>query len=172
MALGPFERVEPGSQVLVNTDRGIVLDTLPSEAYENLLVVSTTRTPRKVEEAVRAGGGNPSNVGVIPVAGSSTRYDGPLWTTDRVDPSDLTGLSMRLSDGSRYLQPGSGWVVFDNMTVLLMYAPEERVYRLLASIVGTFRERDVRGLYGIVQSAMSDETYNRFLGIYDDAVSQ
>lgn len=172
MARSPFAAIGPGEQVLVDSSRGIDIGALPPAAYENLLVVTTTRSPSKVEEAVRRCGGDPSDVGVIPVTGSTTAYEGPLWTADRVDPSDLTGLSMRLSDGGRYLQPGTGWVVFDNITVLLMYAPEERVYRLLSSVAGTFREREVRSLYGVVQSAMEATTYNRLLGLFDDAVVQ
>lgn len=157
--------VAPGTQALVDTARGIPLDELPGDAYENLLVVSTTQTPQKVEAAIERGGGDPADVGVVPVAGSQSDYDGPLWTTDRVDPSDLTGLSMRFSDAARYLQPGRGWVVVDNLTVLLMYAPERRVYRFLSAMTSTLRDRDVRGYYGVVRTAMNDETYEQLRGL-------
>lgn len=129
-------------------------------------MVATTQKPHRIESAVESGGGNPPDVGVIPISGSRSKYDGPLWTTDRVDPSDLTGLSMRFSDASRYLQPGDGWVIVDNVTVLLMCAPEENVYRLLSSMAANLRG-DIRGLYGVVRSAMDGSTYQRFLGAFD-----
>lgn len=163
-----YEGLESDAQVVVDSARGLPLDQLPKEAYRNLLVVTTTQAPKKVEEAVRAGGGDPADVGVVPVSGSTMNYDGPLWTADRVDPSDLTGLSMRFAQASKYLQPGNGWVVFDNLTVMLMYAPEQRVYRLLASVTSNLREREIRGLYGVVRSAMDDGTYNRLLGLFDE----
>lgn len=163
-----LDEVVAGDQVMLDTDRGLTLGRLPPEAYQNLLVVTTTHTPKRIQSAVESGGGNPSEVGVVPVSGSGSTYDGPLWTADRVDPSDLTGLSMRFSDAARYLQPGQGWVLVDNVTVLLMYAPEENVYRLLSSLTSYLRGREIRGLYGIVRSAMNDETYQRFRGIFDD----
>lgn len=169
MAAPAFQDLAPGDQVVVDTDRGIQIEDLPAEAFRNLLVVTTTRSPGRIEAAVRSASGNPSDVGVIPVSGSRESYDGPLWTTQRVAPNDLTGLSMRLSEASRYLQPDSGWIVVDNLTVLLMYAPEERVYRLVSSVTPAMRDRNVRGLYGVVRSAMDDETYNRFLGLFDEA---
>lgn len=168
MVAGPYEGLASDTQLVVDSMRGLPLDELPSDAYRNLLVVTTTKPPKKIEEAVRAGGGDPADVGVVPVSGSGSTYEGPLWTADRVDPSDLTGLSMRFAQASKYLQPGNGWVVFDNLTVLLMYAPEQRVYRFLASVTSTLRDRDVRGVYGVVRSAMDDETYNRFLGLFDE----
>lgn len=51
---------------------------------------------------------------------------------------------MRFSDASRYLQPGDGWVIVDNVTVLLMCAPEENVYRLLSSMAA-----NLRGISGV-----------------------
>lgn len=168
MHTAALDEVTPGEQVMLDTERGFTLDRLPPVVYENLLVVTTTQTPRRIQSAVESGGGDPSDVGVIPVSGSGSTYDGPLWTAERVDPSDLTGLSMRFSEAARYLQQGAGWVLVDNVTVLLMYAPEEHVYRLLSSMTAYLRDRDVRGLYGAVPTAMDDSTYQRFLGMFDD----
>lgn len=172
MAAQRYEGLDVDAQVVVDSARGLPLDQLPPEAYRNLLVVTTTKPTKKVEEAIRSGGGDPADVGVVPVSGSKADYDGPLWTADRVDPSDLTGLSMRFAQASKYLQPGNGWVVFDNLTVLLMYAPEQRVYRLLASVTSTLRDREIRGLYGVVRTAMDDGTYNRLLGLFDEELEQ
>lgn len=166
-----FSDVDSGSQILVNASRGLDLRALPERAYRNLLVVTTVQTPGRVETAVEDVGADPSDVGVIPVSGSGSSYRGPMWVADRVEPSDLTGLSMRFSDAVRYLQSGTGWVVLDNITVLLMYAPTENVYRLTSSIVSELRSREVVGLYGCVRSAMNDETYQQFRGLYDESRS-
>lgn len=168
---GTLSPLTAGAQALVETDRGIPLDRLPADAYENLLVVSTTQTPQKVEAAIERGGGDPADVGVVPVSGSQSDYDGTLWTADRVDPSDLTGLSMRFSDAARYLQPGRGWVVVDNLTVLLMYAPERRVYRFLSAMTSTLRDRDVRAYYGVVRTAMNEETYEQLRGLVSEELA-
>jgi hypothetical protein len=149
---------------------GSPLSLLPDEAFENLLVVSATADPDKVESLVERRGGDPQKVGVIPVTGSPIEYDGPLWTTDRVDPSDLTGVSIRLSKALSYVMTG-GWVVFDSLNVFLMYGREEQVRRLIGSITDAVRSREARGAYCIVRDAVTDETYSRFEELCDEAVT-
>lgn len=157
----------PGEQVLVSVpSMGSPLSELPDEAFENLLVVSGTAAPKKIESLVERRGGDPQKVGVIPVTGSPAGYDGPLWTTDSVDPSDLTGVSIRLSNALEYVM-ADGWVVFDSLNVLLMYGRENQVYRLLDSVVDSVRGRDARGAYCIVREAVTDETYSRFVSLCD-----
>lgn len=161
----------PGEQSLVSVpSMGSPLAVLPDEAFENLLVVSATAPPGKVEATVERRGGDPSKVGVVPVTGSQSDYDGPLWTTDPVDPSDLTGISIRVSKAIKHIMRG-GWVVFDSINVLLMYGREEQVYRLLASVVQTVREREACGAYCLVRDAVTDETYAKFRELCDTSVS-
>ncbi|UPV73696.1 hypothetical protein M0R89_14255 [Halorussus limi] len=158
---GPRFSLDPGQQALVSVpSMGSPLTTLPDEAFDNLLVVSATAAPGKVESLVERRGGDPQKVGVIPITGSPSEYDGPLWTTDPVDPSDLTGISIRVSKAMEYVMQG-GWVVVDNVNVLLMYGREEKVYRLLDSVVSSARERQACGAYCTVREAITDETYAR-----------
>jgi len=162
--------LEPGEQALVSgPSMGSPLATLPDGAFENLLVVSATTSPRKIESLVERRGADPEKVGVVPVTGSPSEYDGPLWTTDPVGPSDLTGISMRLSRALKYVTR-AGWVVFDSLNVLLMYGREDAVYRLLDSVVPVVRERSARGAYFVVRQAVTDETYARFRSLFDAAV--
>ncbi|WP_135805606.1 DUF7504 family protein [Halorussus marinus] len=162
--------LDPGEQALVaSPSMEPPLATLPDGAFENLLVVSATASPRKIESLVERRGRDPSAVGVIPITGSPSEYDGRLWTTDPVGPSDLTGISMRLSRALEYVSRG-GWVVFDSLNVLLMYGREDAVYRLLDSVVPIVRDRDACGAYFVVRQAITDETEARFRGLFDAAV--
>ncbi|MFC4551852.1 MULTISPECIES: DUF7504 family protein [Halorussus] len=163
--------LDPGEQALVTVpSMHPPLSSLPDSAFENLLVVSATASPSKVESAVERRGGDPAKVGVVPVTGSPSEYDGPLWTTDPVDPSDLTGISIRLSKALRYVT-ADGWVLFDSLNVLLMYAREDQVYRLLDSVVSNVRSREARGAYCIVREAVTEETYSRFREPFDAAIT-
>jgi hypothetical protein len=163
--------LSPGEQALVSVpSMGSPLSVLPDEAFENLLVVSATAAPDKVEAIVRRRGGDPQKVGVIPVTGSQVEYDGPLWTTDAVDPSDLTGISIRFSKAMEYVMRG-GWVVVDNVNILLMYGREEQVFRLFESVVSSARAKEAAGAYCTVRDAVTDQTYSRFRNSCDRTVS-
>jgi hypothetical protein len=164
----PFDRLTPGTRALVLTPSlRSPLSTLPPEAFENLLVVSTTRPPRKVEQLVRDGGGDPNKVGVVPVSGSPVDYDGPLWTTSVVHPNDLTGIHDRFERALVHVKPRTGWVVFDNVNVPLMYAERSAVGQLVDSVAETTRERAARGVFALVRDAVTDSTYERFGGTMD-----
>ena len=163
--------LEPGEQALVSVpSMHAMLSPLPDGAFDNLLVVSATASPAKIESAVERRGGDPSKVGVVPITGSPSEYEGPLWTTDPVDPSDLTGVSIRLSNAFRYVLSG-GWVVFDTVNVLLMYAQEEQVFRLMDSVVSNVRSKEAQGVYYMIRNAVTDETYARFRGLTESAIS-
>jgi hypothetical protein len=167
---GPFA-LPAGEQALVSVpSMGSPLSALPDEAFENLLVLSATASPEKVESLVERRNGDPQKVGVVPVTGSQTEYDGPLWTIDSVDPSDLTGLSIRASKAMEYVMRG-GWVVIDNVNVLLMYGREEQVFRLFESVASSARAKEACGVYCTVREAVTDETYSRFRNFCDRTVS-
>lgn len=164
---GALDGLEPGEQALFQADRlTAVLDALPDAAGENLFVVSVTG-PSRVERAVTERGFEPRRVGVVPVTATDVSYDGPLWTAEPVSPSDLTGLSIEFGKGLRHVRPGVGWIVLDNLTTLLMYANEERLYRLLATLTNATRNRDARGVHSLVPNTLDDRTANRFRSLYD-----
>lgn len=146
------------------------LSEFPESAFENLLVVSLGNSPKRIEKDVREAGHEPRRVGVVPVSGTEVSYDGPMWTSDRVGPNDLTGISIRLGQGLNYVKPGTGWVVVDNITVLLMYNETDRVYRLLDSMASNVRERNARGFFTLVRGATSDDTYAQLRNLFDREV--
>ncbi|WP_267639641.1 DUF7504 family protein [Haloarchaeobius amylolyticus] len=165
--------VDAGTQalVLISSLRS-PLTLLPGSAFENLLVVSTTRSPAKVEQLVRERGGDPNRVGVVPVSGSPVDYDGPMWTASVVHPNDLSGIDQRFARGMNYVKPGEGWVVFDNVNVLLMYAELSGVYQLVESAAARTRDRRASGAFALVRDAVGDSTYERFREIFDTELDE
>ncbi|WP_227130996.1 DUF7504 family protein [Halorubellus salinus] len=157
-----------GTQALVLTPSlRSPLSFVPPEAFENMLVVSTTRPPRKVEQLVRDRGADPDTVGLVPVSGSPVDYDGPLWTTSVVHPNDLSGIYERFDRGMNHVKPGEGWVVFDNVNVLLMYAERSSVGNFVESVAGNVRRRNAAGAYALVRDAVTDDTYADVAGVFD-----
>lgn len=161
----------PGSVTLATVPGGSsVLGDLPEAAFENLLVVAAGTSVRDVQREVESRGSDPRKVGVVPVSGTGSNLDTPLWTARRVDPSDLTGISIEVSRGMDYVKPGEGWVVVDSASVLAMYAQPERLVRLLASIASACRGANARFVIAITESVLDDETTTRLAGIADQQV--
>jgi len=158
----------PGTQTLVRTPANASpLSALPERAYDNLLVVAARDHPRKVAHRLERGGRDPADVGVVPVTPTADEYDGDLWTTDPVQPADLTGIGMRFSDAVRHLEPGRGWVLVDALGVLLMYADDSRVSRFFQTLTNRVRARDLRGVYGVSADAVPTEAYERLRSLCD-----
>jgi hypothetical protein len=146
------------------------LQVVPDAAFANLLVVSATRPPAKVEQLVRDRGGDPETVGVVPVSGSRVGYDGPMWTAEAVTPADLSGISDAVERASRFVKRGEGWVVFDNVNVLLMYAERDSVRQLVRTVAAQSRRREARGVFALVPEAVSTATYRSFADVLDTTV--
>ena len=157
-----------GTQTLVRTPADAdPVAALPERAFENLLVVSARDHPNRLQTRLERAGRDPGAVGVVPVVPAADEYDGDLWTTDPVDPDDLTGLAMRFSDAMRHVEPGSGWVLADALGVLLVYADDARVCRFFQTLTNRVRARDVRGVYCANPDAVADETYERLRAMCD-----
>lgn len=158
----------PGAGALVDREpMGSAIARLPEAALSNLLVVTVGRDPSDVATAVREGGGDPSDVGVVPVSATPVEAEAAVWTAPRVAPSDLTGVSIGIARGMRYVRPEEGWLLVDDVGVLLMHAEESRVYQLLATLTGKCRARDVRGVYALSRAAVGEGTYARFRELFD-----
>jgi hypothetical protein len=164
--------VEPGEQVLISLG-GEKFDYghLPETAFENLLVLSVGRNPRQIERALDSLGVDPRPIGVVPVTGSSITYDGPMWTSNRVSPMDLTGISIEFTRGFEHLHEGRGWVLVDSVSILLMYAEVDRLYRLLDSMVSACRQKEVRGVFVVDADAVAPDTMNRLRSLFDRVVT-
>lgn len=161
----------PGTQAIapVSADAD-PLSALPSQAYRNLLVISTRQTPKRVEATLRRVDHDATNVGVVPVSAAPTDYDGPLWTTEPVQPADLTGIAIRTSEALRYLEPGRGWVLLDSLTLLLMYADESRVHRFTNALMRNLSSKKVRGIYCLCPDAVEERTVERFRTLGTDEI--
>lgn len=162
--------VKTGEQTLVSVDTmSSVVGDLPEEAYENLLVISSS-PPSRIERAIRDAGGDPNKCGHVPVTGSPVTYEGPLWTTEPVAPSDLTGISIRYSTAMKHVSSGSGWFCLDGLQLLLMYADRDRVSSFVSELARRTRGRDVTGVYGIASDTVDDETYDLLRPAFDASV--
>lgn len=158
-----------GQQTLIERSRpGPAFDVLPDDAFENLLVITTGHTPSEVEATLRERDGRIRTVGVVPITSTLLAYDGPLWTTDRVSPGDLTGISVRVSQGFPHLETDRGWLAVDSISTLLMYAEEDRVYRLFDWLVDSARREGISGVYTLQPDVVTDRTRRRFEGLFDD----
>ncbi|WP_435175578.1 DUF7504 family protein [Halorussus sp. AFM4] len=174
-AVGPGETpVAPdalagtATQTLVRTPaEADPVAALPDRAFENLLVVSARDHPNRLQTRLERAGRDPTAVGAVPVLPAAEAYDGDLWTTDPVDPDDLTGLAMRFADAMEHVEPGTGWVLVDALGVLLVYADDSRACRFFQTLTSRVRARDVRGVYCVNPDAVADETYERFRAMCD-----
>lgn len=166
-----FPALEPGEQMLCTVPpMESVISHLPPEAFANLLIISP-RVPQKVEKLVRRAGGNPKHVGHIPLSSSSHNYSGPLWATPAVDPSDLTQLGIMTNLGLKYVSSDTGWVVFDNLNALLIYAGEDRAYRFLHLTTQRLVERNIRGCFAFSNGGISADTRALMLGLFDSTTT-
>lgn len=160
--------VEPGEQVLVSLPgQRFEYGRLPASALENLLVLSVGRNPTQIQRTLESLDADPRTVGVVPVSGSGIDYDGPMWTGERVSPMDFTGISIQFTRGFGHVKPDEGWVLVDSVSILLMYADLDRVYRLLDSMVQACRAKDVRGIYVVDSNAVTEETMRRLRSLFD-----
>ncbi len=167
----PALDLRPAEQALFQVEgRRSPLTVLPDAAFENLVVVSTRESPGRIEADVRSRDADLSSVGVVPITATALSYEGPLWTTERVPPTDLTGISIRVSQAFSNLSPGQGWLIFDTVSTLLMYAAEDRVYRLFDWLVRNTREASVRGVYTVQPAVVADSTLAQFRGLCDDVI--
>lgn len=157
----------PGEQVLATVssmDRPF--DVVPQSAFETLLVVSS-KSPARIARGLAERGVDPSTVGMIPVADGSVEPDAALRTTRPVAPDDLTGLSMAYTRATEFLPPGEGWVFVDVIDVLVCFTETDRVVRFLNHVANHARERELRGIYTVVPSALNDETFGTVRRLFD-----
>lgn len=161
--------LSPRTQAIAQIDSmANYLDFLPDEAFEGeIVVVSTHGHPRDIEERVRRSGADLDGVMVIPVTGSSLRYDGPLTVAERTGPNDLTGIGVRFTEFIQQIEDDDPWVVFDNVNVFMMYAEDKRVYRFMDTVVGKARSVDARGVYYTVADAIKEGTYEQLRQLCD-----
>lgn len=159
--------LEPGTQAIAKVSAmDDPLRHLPPEAFDNLLLICTRGDPSAVEEVVLESGADPSRVLVVPVTGTSLRYDGPLRVADRTAPNDMTKVGVNFTKGLNEIDD-DGWVFVNNFNVFLMYADENTVYRFMNSLTNEARQAGARGVYCTVRDAIGDTTYEKFRQLCD-----
>lgn len=131
---------------------------LPAGASRDLVVISS-EPPATVADRLESAGVELDAVAHVPISGSETAYEGPMWTCDPLVPDDLTGLSMRLSRAFEYL--AGGYLLMENLNVFLMYAAEERVVRFLDYLTGLAEDHGITGIYTLDRDSVAGETYDR-----------
>lgn len=166
----PQLRLDPGRQALLAHDSlQPPVGLLPPTAYENLLVVSPA-SPDTVQRVLEDAGADVDSIGQIPLSATDYDYDGPMWTSPVVEPSDLTGLSMRFSRTIERMQRGHGWVLFDDFNTLFLYSDSEKVIRLFDHLTERARDNEIRSVFTVVRDAMDDRTYARLCNTVDTEI--
>lgn len=163
--------VSPGRQILLSlSPMESALGLLPAGAYENLLIVSVGDDPDAVERRIAERGHDPGNVGVVPVSATPVSLGDEAWTSPRVSPGDLTGISIGIAQGMQYLRADEGWFLFDDFGVLCMHADPSRVCQLIGTLASKCRSRNVTGVYGMVPEAVENSTAAQVSSLLDEAV--
>jgi hypothetical protein len=159
--------LEPGAQAIAKVSAmDDPLSFLPPEAFDDLLLICTRGDPKGVEERVLESGADPSRVFVVPVTGTSLRYDGPLRVAERASPNDMTQVGVNFTNCLSEMDDDV-WVVVNNFNVFLMYADENTVYRFMNSLTNESRQVGARGVYCTVRDAIDDTTYEKFRQLCD-----
>jgi len=160
--------LDPGTQAIAKVPAmEDPLRHLPPEAFDDLLLICTRGDPSAVEEVVLESGADPTRVLVVPVTGTSLRYDGPLRVADRTAPNDMTKVGVNFTNGLSEIGGEDAWVVVNNFNIFLMYADENTVYRFMSSLTKEARQAGARGVYCTVRDAIGDTTYEKFRQLCD-----
>lgn len=124
----------------------------------------------------------PSETAIIAVgettrsaAASSSSFDPTVSAVsfDSVaDPSDLTGLSMAISNfiGAWKGAGVTPVVCFDSISSLLLHGDEERIFRFLHATTGRLRDIGAVAHYHLNPSAFEESTVNTFAALFDAIV--
>ncbi len=122
--------------------------TLPTDAFENLLIV-TFRSPRIIEDALKSHGHDIDNVGVIPISSEPQLPPTEIAHTDPANPNDPTDLSIKFTKSLDCLSDGEGWVVFEKCDLLNMYLENDTSRRFMKYMIEEVQNRDHRGVYEV-----------------------
>lgn len=175
-----LSEVSPGTQAILEVPAmKNTLEILPSEAFDGMVMVWTNpnsgvlgfvETTMMLEDTVRQKGGEPSDILVVPVTGTSIGYDGPLRVSERVAPNDLNKLYRKVGQALNELGEDA-WMYFDNLNFFLVYSEEERVQEFTKATTRRARDRGARGVYCVVRDDIDRTVYRGLKNICDTQVS-
>lgn len=179
-----IDSIDDASSVLVlaptlGSDDGACVDLLrPSDpTSRNVLFVSFAGTPQdRLAEWIARAGGRPAATRVVASGEAVEGFDADGPQPDGVDrigtPSDLTGISIRVSE---VLKAWAGSdarsvVCFDSITALLQYVDVETVYEFLHVLTGRLYAFDASGHFHLDPDAHSATTVAQIQTLFDAAV--
>lgn len=163
-----LDSINQGEQVLLELrGRDFDYSMLPDRAFQNLLIISVGKSTRDVEANLRELETKLETIGVIPVDAQTDSYSGPLWSTETIYPSDLTGISIALSQTLTYLREGRGWVVFDGLNILFMYVESGQLFRFVDGIATQCRSKVLHGVFTVDKTSVEPSDLNRFRQTFD-----
>lgn len=146
-----------------------------------LLVTNRESVDESIRRWARDAHFSPAQLGAIAM-GESTRSaaaagvqssGAPGLTVETIaHPGDLTGVGIKVTEQLNQWQDGDREIVacFDSLTVLLQYAPVEKVYQFLHVFTQQMKAADVSAHYHIDPSAHDDETVYTLLPLFDTLV--
>lgn len=68
--------------------------------------------------------------------------------------------------------PGEGWLLWEDLQLLLLYADASNVYRLVSHALGRARGGDATTAVGMNAAAAEERTVARFAGLFDRHVDR
>ncbi|NHN46402.1 hypothetical protein G9464_02140 [Halostella sp. JP-L12] len=150
----------------------------PTEpAATNVLFVTFTGSPRdRLEAWIDRAGGRPATAHVVTAGETAGRSDGDGPAPDSVErvgtPSDLTGISIRVSEVlSEWSDTDANSVVcFDSITALLQYVDVETAYEFLHVLTGRLYAFGAKGHFHLDPGAHPDMTVARIQTLFDAMV--
>ena len=150
----------------------------PSDpATTNVLFVTFTGTPQdRLEAWIDRAGGRPASAHVITAGETPGGSNGGGPAPDSVErvgtPSDLTGISIRVSEMlSEWGDADANSVVcFDSVTALLQYVDVETAYEFLHVLTGRLYAFGARGHFHLDPGAHPDMTVARIQTLFDAMV--
>lgn len=143
----------------------------------NVLFVTFTGTPQdRLEAWIDRAGGRPANAHVVTAGETPGGSNGGGPAPDSVErvgtPSDLTGISIRISEVlSEWSDADANSVVcFDSVTALLQYVDVETAYEFLHVLTGRLYAFGAKGHFHLDPGAHPDVTVARIKTLFDAMV--
>lgn len=143
----------------------------------NVLWVTFTGLPTgRLEEWTDRAGGRPATAHVIAAGETAGSSDGDGPAPDSIErvgtPSDLTGISIRVSEVLSEWHDGDAEsvVCFDSVTALLQYVDVETAYEFLHVLTGRLHAFGAVGHFHLDPGAHPDMTVARIQTLFDAMV--
>lgn len=154
-----------------------------------LLVTNTGSADESVRRWTAQGNAPPGVLGIVAMgeytrsaattsgqtSGASGQTSGAtgLTTETIADPGDLTGVGIEITEQLEQWADGDNQIVacYDSLTVLLQYAPVEKVYQFTHVLTQQMKAAGAVAHYHMDPSAHDDETVYTLLPLFDAVIA-